>query len=94
MNSFLTKNKYNCKTHKYEKYSYYCEKCQKYICCNKKDTHKHKEDIFNFNNIIPNYDDSVEYKKIELSNLRYKLDLFKNQINKIESLFKTIIDNL
>ena len=80
---------YICLIHN-EKFSSFCKNCKINLCIECEATHFDKANVFYFNNILPN---NEKYKK-NLTELKIKIDLFKEKMNEIRKTFDKIIINL
>jgi hypothetical protein len=83
-----------CEDHPYEITNYYCTICQKNLCNNYKDKHKHKNNILNYSDIIPFYDKYFNYLLNRFNEFTNKFTIFKKQIESIKMILNEIIDTL
>ena len=80
---------YICLIHN-EKFSSFCKNCKINLCMECEAAHFDKQNLFYFNNILPN---NEKYKS-NLTELKIKIDMFKDKLNEIRKTFDKIIINL
>ena len=85
----FNQNNYICFNHS-EKYSSFCKKCKINLCIECESSHKDKDNIIYFRDILPNKD----IVNSQINELQTKINKYKEMINDLKNLLDKIKSNI